>query len=287
MSERLAIIGLGRMGAALAAKAAAEGWAVTGWTRSGGDASVASEAGYQLAETLDAAVSAADIVFLSLYDDAAVIEILGRLAMMDLSSKLIVDTSTVAPSVPREAEASIIAAGGRLLDAPISGGPEMVTAGTMGLFIGGAENDLVRLMPVIQTLSDRIVHVGALGDGEAMKVVNNMAIAGSMGAYIDAVRVGVRSGLNFDAMLNVLERSPASNPMLRDRLPIVRGEEDRVGFSVDAALTDGALFTAIARSVGVEPDALSRFLDEAREASKAGQGGSDVAVTLSRLKAEG
>ncbi|MEM8732301.1 MAG: NAD(P)-dependent oxidoreductase [Pseudomonadota bacterium] len=286
MSERLAVIGLGRMGAALAAKASAEGWAVTGWTRSAGDASVASEAGYDLAGTLVEAVAAADIAFLSLYDDAAVIDILGQLAAMDLSGKMIVDTSTVAPSVSRDAEGSIIAAGGRLLDAPISGGPEMVIAGSMGLFIGGADEDVARLMPVIQTLSDRIVHVGALGDGEAMKVVNNMAIAGSMGAYIDAVRVGVRTGLDFEAMLNVLERSPASNPMLRDRLPIVRGDEDRVGFSVDAALTDGALFTAIARSVGVEPVALGRFLAESFDVSKAGDGGKDVAVTLSRLKNE-
>ena len=139
MDERIGVVGLGRMGWALAERFAGQGCEVVGWTRSGFESSKAEESGFAPSETLGELVSSSDIVFLSLFDEIAVRDVLGQLAVLDLERKLIVETSTVSPNVCRQLESSINAAGGALIDAPISGGPEMVRSGDMGLFIGGSD----------------------------------------------------------------------------------------------------------------------------------------------------
>ncbi len=101
MAERIGIAGLGRMGAALAAKAVAEGFPTAGWSRSGGDAAKANRDGYALVSDLGALVEVSDILILSLFDDAAVDAVLSALSSHDLSGRLVVETSTVSPDLVR------------------------------------------------------------------------------------------------------------------------------------------------------------------------------------------
>jgi 3-hydroxyisobutyrate dehydrogenase-like beta-hydroxyacid dehydrogenase len=162
MGERIAVLGLGRMGRAMAQTLADKGLDVTGWTRSG-----ATSDDFTVAATLEEAASAADMLILSLLDDAAVRSVLDRLAGLDLSGRLVVETSTVSPAVVRDMAGRIEAAGGQLMDAPISGGPEMVASGTAGLLMGGREADMVRFEPVGAHLSNRMLRVGPLGSGAA------------------------------------------------------------------------------------------------------------------------
>ena len=109
------------------------------------------------------------MVLLSLSDDAAVAEIVGQLGRGDLAGKLIVDTSTVSPDTLRRLAGAIGEAGGAALDAPVSGGPDLVLAGKAGFYIGGAQADFERFRPVAEAMSNRIHHVGALGEGAAAK----------------------------------------------------------------------------------------------------------------------
>ncbi|MEL6169096.1 MAG: NAD(P)-dependent oxidoreductase [Pseudomonadota bacterium] len=280
MQERLSVVGLGRMGHAMADRLAAEGQQVTGWTRSGGDPEAAKAAGYQLVPDLAGAVAASDILILSLYDETAVRSVLGQLSAMDLAGKLVVETSTVPPAVVRDCEAAIVAAGGRLIDAPVSGGPEMVIAGTIGLYIGGAEADTARFAPVAAHLSSRVVPVGALGDGVAAKIVNNLALAGAFGATMEALEVGHGLGLDLATMFAVLKDSPAITPMVRDRIPMILGEDDRVGFTVTAALKDVDVFTGAAQAVGAEVTAYGVTAGAFQAAEAAGLGDKDVAIAI-------
>jgi len=281
MNERIGVIGLGRMGRALALRLAGQGFAVTGWTRSG-----AAPEGIAVAGTLDAAVAASDILLLSLFDDAAVRGVLASLAACDLAGRLVVETSTVSPAVVREAAPAIEAAGGRILDAPISGGPEMVAAGTIGMFLGGAPADIARLDPLARRLSDRILPVGALGAGHAAKIVNNVALGGMWQTTLEALRLGQRLGLGRDTMLGVLERSPGTGPALRGRLPKIRGEDMTVGFSVAGILKDQDLFLAVAEAVGEPLPALAAARENFRAAASAGHGEEDLARMIAvRLSA--
>jgi 3-hydroxyisobutyrate dehydrogenase-like beta-hydroxyacid dehydrogenase len=272
MQERIGVIGLGRMGRALALRLAEQGFAVTGWTRSG-----EVPEGIAAAGTLDAAVAASDILLLSLFDDAAVRGVLASLAACDLGGRLVVETSTVSPAVVREAAPAIEAAGGRIVDAPISGGPEMVTAGTIGLFVGGAPEDVARFEPVARRLSGRILPVGPLGAGHAAKIVNNVALGGMWQTTLEALRLGQRLGLDRDTMLGIVERSPATGPALRDRLPKIRGEDMTVGFSVAGILKDQDLFLAVADAAGEPLPALAAARENFRAVAADGHAEEDLA----------
>jgi 3-hydroxyisobutyrate dehydrogenase len=280
MAERIGVVGLGRMGWALAARLAAQGLDVRGWTRSGADADKAEASGFVAVANFDDLVAESDVLILSLFDEAAVRAVLENLAAQDLDGKLVVETSTVPPQVARDCEPAIVAAGGRLIDAPISGGPEMVSAGTMGLFIGGADLDVQRFWPIGGAASDWMVQVGALGAGAAAKIVNNVALAGALQASLEALRMGHRMGLDFDTMLGFLEKSPGTTPMFKSRLAKVRGEDREVGFSVDAAGKDTRLFMAVAEELGERVWALEGIAQSTQYGVEAGLGDRDVAVLI-------
>ncbi|MGI1662624.1 NAD(P)-dependent oxidoreductase [Palleronia sp. KMU-117] len=280
MDERIGVIGLGRMGHALAARLAMQGYAVTGWTRSGIDPAAARAAGFASVSSLADAVSAADVLLLSLFDEAAVTDVLSRLAALDLSGRLLVETSTVSPEVVRSAAPAIEAAGGRIIDAPISGGPEMVAAGTIGLFVGGAESDVARFAPIAVHLTPRAVPVGALGAGHAAKIVNNVALGGAWQAMIESMRLGARLGLDLPTMVELLRESPASNPSFRTRVPKILGEDDEVGFPVAGVVKDQTLFLRIAEAAGENLPALTAARGNFAAAAEAGLADADLARVI-------
>jgi 3-hydroxyisobutyrate dehydrogenase len=277
MADAVGIIGLGRMGRAMAARLVGQGVAVTGWTRSGGDPRTE---GLTIAATLEDLVAACDILILSLFDDVAVREVLARLATLDLTGRLIVETSTVAPSVVRDAAPAIGAAGGRIVDAPISGGPDMVVAGTIGLFVGGAAEDVARFRPIAERLSSRVVPVGPLGAGYAAKIVNNVALGGAWQAMVESTRLGARLGLDLETMVEILADSPASNPSFRARVPKILGQDHEVGFPVSGVLKDQDLFLRIAQSVGENLPALSAARENFARVAQEGHGAEDLARVI-------
>ncbi|MGI9393318.1 MAG: NAD-binding protein, partial [Boseongicola sp.] len=158
--------------------------------------------------------------------------------------------------------------------------PEMVSAGTIGLFIGGAEHDVQRFWPIGTNASDRMAHIGALGAGAAAKIVNNVSLAGAFQGTLEALRMGQRMGLDLDVMLRFLENGPGITPMFKSRLAKVRGEDDKVGFSVEAAGKDMRLFTAVAEDLGEQVWALEGVAKSTWEGTEAGLGAQDVAALV-------
>ncbi len=273
MGERIGVVGLGRMGAAIAARLAGLGWQVSGWTRSG-----RTVPGVATAPDLAACADGADILVLSLFDDGAVAEVLGALAALPLAGRLVVDTSTVSPEVLRGAEAGLRAAGAAAVDAPISGGPEMVAQGAAGMFLGGAAADVARLRPVAEALAARAPHMGPLGAGAVAKIVNNMMLAGLWQTLAEALAVGRRAGLDAETLVALLRASPATPPALTGRLDVLTGESDRVGFSVTGAVKDTRLFIDVARALGVPVPAVAASHATFVAAAPDGPGAADIAA---------
>jgi 3-hydroxyisobutyrate dehydrogenase-like beta-hydroxyacid dehydrogenase len=273
--ERVAVLGLGRMGSAIAVRLAGAGMRVTGWNRSPRNVG-----GVPVAASLAEAVEAADVLVLSLFDDAAVREVLGLLAALPLSGRLVADTSTVAPDVMPGAAPALEAAGAAAVDAPISGGPEMVAAGRAGMFLGGAPEDVGRLAPIAAHLAAQAPHVGPLGAGAAAKVVNNMVLCGMWQTLKEALLTGKRAGLDLETMLGFLATSPAASPALLGRLDVIRGESDRVGFPVSGVAKDTALFASVAEGLGVAAPSVAAARESFGEAEAAGFGDADLAAML-------
>lgn len=285
-TERIGVVGLGRMGGAMAERLAKQGFFVTGWTRSGLSPEKASALGIAAASDLPSLSAASDIIVLALLDDPAVHAVLDELAAIQLTGKLIVDTSTVSPETLRAHEVSIKEKGASLLDAPISGGPEMLLAGTVGFYVGGAEQNFQRFLPVAGVLSNRIHHVGKLGDGASAKLVNNMMLMGLWQIMKEAVQLGGKAGLSRDKMIEILSGSPAASPAMRSRLPVILGETDNVGFPVSGVLKDMGVVFELASRLGVATPAIEAAHASFKEAAALGHGEADLG-TVVRLALEG
>lgn len=278
--ERIGIVGLGRMGSAMAERLAAQDLPVTGWTRSGLTESRAAELGIARADDLTALVAASDILLLSLFDDAAVAETLDRLISRDVRGKLVVDTSTVSPIPFRDRIAALAEAGLAAIDAPISGGPEMVTGGTCGIFIGGAAGDVARADPVLAALTERRFHLGPLGAGMVMKTLNNTLLQGYVATLRQILPLAKKAGISLEDAMRILATGPAGNPFLADRLPRILGEDDSVGFALKGAAKDTDVFIAVAAAHGVTIPVLTEAQAGMYAALEAGLGEKDPAALL-------
>jgi 3-hydroxyisobutyrate dehydrogenase len=277
---RVGLIGLGRLGSAMARRLAGQGFEVAGWTRSGlSDASVR-EWGIVGASDVTGLAAASDIVLLSLTDDAAVAAICAELCRNDLGGKVIADTSTVGPDTLRNQAAAIAKAGGGALDAPISGGPDLIAEGKAGLYIGGDADDVARFMPVAEALSNRIHHVGDVGAGAAAKIVNNMMLMGFWETLKEALTLGKRAGLSLDKMLEILKGSPAASGAFLHRMPVLLGESDAVGFSVSGVIKDGLMFRRTAEQYGVNVPAIEAAFASYSAHLEKGNGEKDLATMV-------
>jgi 3-hydroxyisobutyrate dehydrogenase len=273
--ERIGVIGLGRMGSAIARRYAAQGHAVTGWTRSGRGLPEIGQAG-----DLAALVADADMLILSLFDDAAVAETLDRLLACDIAGRLIADTSTVVPTLLTDRAAALAARGAEVVDAPISGGPDLVAAGTCGIFIGGEAAAAARATAAFAPLTGRIFHVGPLGTGLVMKTINNAMLQVYFAGLADLLPLARRAGLPLRTTMTILNGGPAGVPMLHDRMAKVLGEDTSTGFSIAAVAKDNDVFQRVARSHGVVPGMLSLAARGQQAAIGAGLGDADIAALL-------
>lgn len=271
------MIGLGRMGGAMAARLTGQGVPVCGWTRSG-----RAVEGVPMAADLDALVAASDVLVLSLYDDAAVAGMLDALLALDLTGRLIVDTSTVAPSVVKARADRIAAVGAAVVDAPISGGPDLVAAGACGIFIGGEPDAAERAQAAMSALSTRIFHVGPLGTGMVMKTVNNALMQSYTAGLVEQLQVASRAGLPLETALTILCGGPAGIPMVRDRVPKILGQDSSVGFPVSGVAKDNAVFQRVAADAGVEAPTLKAAGSMLAEAMAAGLSDADIAAVFAR-----
>ena len=281
MGDRLGVVGLGRMGRAIAQRLAGQGADVAAWTRSGISTAEAARWGVTPCMTLADLVARSDIILLSLFDESAVRDVMHSLLESEISGKLIIDTSTVAPKVLQEYLDRTVSAAGSLMDAPISGGPELVLAGQCGVFAGGTAQDFARAAPVLSMIAGQVHHVGPLGSGLAMKIVNNSVLQGLWAVLVDVMQIAKRSGLELDQVMPVLAGGPAGAPMLAGRVPRILGQDKSVGFDIDGASKDADVFVSAAHDLGLDVPTLQIAQECWRAAQAGGQGPDDIAALIS------
>ncbi|SOB93733.1 NAD(P)-dependent oxidoreductase [Rhodobacter maris] len=272
---RIGVIGLGRMGAAMAERFVAQGAQVCGWTRSG-----RTVPGIDSAPDMESLVAQSEVIALSLLDDAAVAAVLDALLKRDLSGKLVADTSTADPHLLCDRAAAFAARGAQIVDAPISGGPELVRAGACGVFIGGEDAAAAQAQEVMALLSGRVFHTGPLGTGLVMKVINNGMLQAYFSGLADLLPMARAAGLPLETVLTILAGGPAGLPMLKDRMAKILGSDPGVGFPVSGVMKDNALFRAILASYGQAAPTLERFAAQAPAAAAAGLWEADLAALV-------
>ncbi len=235
--EHVTVLGLGRMGAAMARRLTGEGWAVLGWHRSGAPVD-----GVTVEADLPAALAKAGIVLLSLFDDTACAEVLDEVRPALPGGVPVVNTSTTSPAAAaRFAEAL----GSAYVHAPVIGSVPAVAAGTLEILAGGEPATVDKVHPLLQSLG-HTVHLGHASIAAAIKLVANGALAGALATVREAVRQADALDLDRDLVLDVLERGPVGS--------IVRAKRDRLAdppvdrpadFSAAGLAKDQALLAAM------------------------------------------
>jgi 3-hydroxyisobutyrate dehydrogenase/2-hydroxy-3-oxopropionate reductase len=212
-TPRIAILGTGKMGSAIAGRLADGGFTVILWNRTRERAEALGIG--TVADTPASALRDADVVISSLTGPEAVRSTyLGPDGAVSAGAgKLFIEMSTAGPDMLPSLAAEVVAAGGRLVDAPIIGAPTVMRAGQAAILVGGDDTDVDAAMPVLNSLST-VRHVGLLGSGARLKLVANSMLADVILAAAELQVAGERAGLKPDDVFWVLSRMA---PMLAAR----------------------------------------------------------------------
>ena len=268
----VAVVGLGRMGSAMA-RALSGGdldLVLYNRTRDRADA-LAAELGARVASSPAEAASAADVAITMLADRPAVEAVwdgADGLLSGARPGSVLVDMSTVPPdTLPAFAERAR-AAGAGILDAPVSGSVSLAEAGKLTLMAGGDAGDLERARPVLDRLGPTVFHLGELGNGHAMKLAVNAVIFALNNAVSEALVLAERAGIDPGLAYEVLASGAAGAPYLGyKRDAFLDPDGTPVAFSLDLAAKDLRLIGELADRLGV-PAAQATANDElVREAA--------------------
>ncbi len=272
--SRIGFLGMGIMGSGMAANLVKAGFEVLVWNRTPGKAEAIE--GATVGASPRAVAEACDIVLICVSDSADVEAVVrgpdGVLAGLG-SGGLVVDHSTISPSVTRDLATETAAAGGSWMDAPVSGGSEGAANGTLSIMVGGTEADLDRARTLFEAMGKTITHVGPTGSGQLAKLVNQMLVVVNQLAVSEALLFAEASGLDLEATLQAVTGGAAGSWMLANRGPQMIVRDWRPGFTIDLQLKDIRLVLEAADELGVPTLGTSLAFNLYRTLQEQGLGG--------------
>ena len=251
--ERIAFAGLGTMGAAMAANLRRAGFEVTVWNRTPGRAGALVELGATEAHTPAAAAHAADIVVTCVSDTPDVEAVLfgaGGVVEGLAPGGLVIDCSTISPAATAGFAARLRERGIGLVDAPMSGGSEGAKHGTLTFFVGGEPADAERANPVLAAMGKTITHFGPAGNGQAVKAVNQVVIAGIYLGVAEGMILAMKAGLDPTSVVAALGGGVAKSWILENRRAKMIANDYPLGFRTSLHLKDLVIALELARSTG-------------------------------------
>jgi len=255
MPNSVAFLGLGAIGAPMAAHVARGGHSLTIWNRTmeRASGSAAAVAGARVATTAADAVLDAEIVITCLPESADVAELLAAndaaLTKALRPGMLLVDCTSGDPDTSRRIASELAPIGVGFIDAPVSGGVAGAEAGTLTVMVGGPAEALERARPVLESFAGKIVHCGALGAGHALKAVNNTLLALHLWSTAEGLVAAMKAGVSPEVALDVINassgRSNASMNLFPER--VLTGAFPRT-FRLALLAKDAGIAAALARS---------------------------------------
>ncbi|WP_333671450.1 NAD(P)-dependent oxidoreductase [Elioraea tepidiphila] len=285
----IAFIGLGVMGAAMAANIRRAGFGLTVHTRSRAKAAALEQAGARWAETPAAAATDAACVCLCVPDTADVETVLfgpDGVAHGIARGAVVIDFSTIAATAAAEFAARLrVSHDAALLDSPVSGGPAGARDGTLTCMVGGDAEAFAAAAPVFRAVGRTITHLGPSGAGQVCKSANQLLVSATLLAVSEALALGRKAGLDPETMRTALLGGSARSFVLENHARRIIEGQERPGFRAALMRKDMRLAAAATRDheVFAPVTALAAQMMEALVNS--GRGGLDCA-TLGALVAE-
>ena len=283
---KIGIVGMGKMGAALAARLGGLGHELTVWNRTAARAQSAAPAGSSIAATPRELASGVDIV-ISILTNAAAIDAAytGKEGLLagDVAGKLFIEMSTVRPGTEKALAAKIDAHGAALIDCPVGGSVGPARDGKLIGFVGGAASDVARAKPLLDQMCRRVEHVGPVGAGASMKLAINLPLLVYWQALGEALVLCKPLGLDPARIMDIFADTSGGPNVLKVRGPAIakalNGQDTgAITFDIDSIRKDLQTMIEEAQSLGGTLPVTARALECFDEASREGLGKGDATL---------
>lgn len=280
----IGIVGIGRMGAAMATRLLGLGHQVTVWNRSPAKAQALASSGATVAATPRALAEGCDVI-LSILADAPAVEAAyfgpDGVGSGPLTGKLVIEMSTLRPEAQQSLAARLKTLGAAVVECPVGGTVGPARDGKLLGFAGGSTEDFTRAKPVLEQLCRRVEHVGAAGAGASMKLAINLPLLVYWQALGEALAIIRPLGLDPTRVMDILADTSGGPNVLKVRGATIAkvmagGEPGPVTFDVDLIRKDLRTMIEEAAALGATLPVTQRALEVFDEASREGMGGEDA-----------
>jgi 3-hydroxyisobutyrate dehydrogenase len=280
----IGIVGIGRMGAAMAPRLLGLGHQVTVWNRSPAKAQALESAGAKVAASPRALAEGCDVI-LSILADAPAVEAAyfgaGGVGSGPLAGKLVIEMSTLRPQAQQSLATRLKALGAAVVECPVGGTVGPARDGKLLGFAGGSDEDFARAKPVLEQLCRRVEHVGPAGAGASMKLAINLPLLVYWQALGEALAIIRPLGLDPTRVMDILADTSGGPNVLKVRGATIAkvmggGDAGAVTFDVDLIRKDLRTMIEEAAALGATLPVTQRALEVFDEASREGMGGEDA-----------
>ncbi len=238
---KLGFVGLGLMGNPMSTNLVKAGHDVAVWNRTASRTEELVEAGATAAGSARDVAAQSEIIVTMVSDSTDVEEVvLGKegIASGLKAGSVVIDMSTISPSVAKRIAARVADAGGEMLDSPVSGGVIGATNGTLSIMVGGPRATFERCLPVLEAMGQRITYCGENGMGQVAKLANQVVGMGTIASVCEGLVFAARAGGDPEAVMSALTGGAANSWMLENLGPKIYDGDFAPGFMVDHAQKD-------------------------------------------------
>jgi 3-hydroxyisobutyrate dehydrogenase len=280
--QRVALLGLGTMGAGMAANWLAKGFELSVWNRTSAKAQSLAGKGASVAATPREAAAGADFIFAMVADDAASRGVWlgaeGALAGAK-SGAILVESSTLTPDWVRELGRHAQAKGCGFLDAPVGGSRQAAESGELRFFVGGEPQTYEAARPALAAVGSKMDLLGPVGAGATWKLINNQLAAAQIAALAEALEVAKKAGFRKEQISDLILGGAAASPIVKLKLPrMLEHDFERADFALNLMLKDARYAVALAQSLGAHADMISGAAKAFARADAKGLGTKDIAA---------
>lgn len=283
----VALLGLGTMGSGMATNLLKAGFPLTVYNRTAAKAEPLAALGAAVAATPADAARDADIIIAMLADDPASREAwLGSDGALAASKPgaILIDSSTVSPAWIAELGAAAAAHGVELLDAPVTGSRTQAAAGQLNFLVGGSEAVLAAATPVLQAMAKEIIHLGPLGSGAKLKLINNFICGVQVASLAEGLTWIERSGLDRDKALGVLKGGAPGSPLLGAISARMTSQDYTVNFLLKLMCKDLLYAQNAAAETGVDLTTAANARALFEQAIQQGHAEQDMSAVIEPLR---
>lgn len=224
MARKIGFIGLGNMGKRLAANLLEDNGSISVWDRSSDKLENQAPANADKISSIDELVDAADVIFISVSNDDAVRDVCEQIAENDITDKVIVDMSTIAPGTSIDLAKLIAKKGGQLLDAAVSGSTPQVEDRVLTIFVGGDKQTYTNIKDLLEPLGRKTYYMGENGKGLKMKLCVNLLLGVGLASIAETVVLAQKLGLDKSAAIEALSGTAVMSPSQNAKIKLAKDD---------------------------------------------------------------